>query len=619
MRNWKGWSGMNKRKKQRKFDLILVEILVISLFGSCIGVFAQTNLYWPVPGHTNLSQGYHEGKAIDISDGSIAGAKVIAAIGGTVTYVFKCGVQHYGSNNNNSCGCNGFGTGVVIAGDDGRIYQYAHMRAGCIPANIYVGARVNAAQQIGNVGTTGNSSGNHLHFGISKGKYWYESGINPQNESYIYSTEHTHSYVSSITSNPTCTNAGVRTYRCSCGNSYTESIPATGHKYNNTKVEPTLTADGYTLHTCSVCGNSYTDQVVKAPQKKDDGWYYCSSMPKEVTTQDYTIEYNNHFEKVAASSPGAGWTQAGVVKDEWQNSGAQYETQEDLTTSNERVLVRSVYYHFCGPSTGNSSNHSQTSSFVHYDSVDANSVNPTYVGVDEGYNYFYLYWKSSGEKVFCQSGVTCDGSYGSHGKRNCTWYKTNVYQNRVHVVQYKYTKDSGWGNEIAVGGSATTTYRFKAIEKQEDTSGDASKDTTADPKQDVTSGNDSTKNETPANTTTEQPKKNVTSNVTNPQPSTNTTQVSTKKVLSKVKGLKLAAKKYGIVRVNWKKVKGASYYKIQISKKKSFKGAKSYTCNTTKYALWGLKKKKKYYVRVRAYSENDVAGAYCKAKRVKVK
>lgn len=430
---------------------------------------------------------------------------------------------------------------------------------------------------------------------------------------------HTHSYVSSITSNPTCTNAGVRTYRCSCGNSYTESIPATGHKYNNTKVEPTLTADGYTLHTCSVCGNSYTDQVVKAPQKKDDGWYYCSSMPKEVTTQDYTIEYNNHFEKVAASSPGAGWTQAGVVKDEWQNSGAQYETQEDLTTSNERVLVRSVYYHFCGPSTGNSSNHSQTSSFVHYDSVDANSVNPTYVGVDEGYNYFYLYWKSGGEKVFCQSGVTCDGSYGSHGKRNCTWYKTNVYQNRVHVVQYKYTKDSGWGNEIAVGGSATTTYRFKAIEKQEDTSGDASKDTTADPKQDVTSENDSTKNETPANTTTEQPKKNVTSNVTTKQPSTNTTQVSTKKVLSKVKGLKLAAKKYGIVRVNWKKVKGASYYKIQISKKKSFKGAKSYTCNTTKYALWGLKKKKKYYVRVRAYSENDVAGAYCKAKRVKVK
>ena len=71
--------------------------------------------------------------------------------------------------------------------------------------------------------------------------------------------------------------------------------------------------------------------------------------------------------------------------------------------------------------------------------------------------------------------------------------------------------------------------------------------------------------------------------------------------------------------MNWKKVKGASYYKIQISKKKSFKGAKSYTCNTTKYALWGLKKKKKYYVRVRAYSENDVAGAYCKAKRVKVK
>ena len=82
--------------------------------------------------------------------------------------------------------CSGFGTGLVIAGDDGRIYQYAHMQAGSIPANVYWSARVEAGQTIGAVGTTGNSTGNHLHFGISIGNYWNQSGINPQYENYIY-------------------------------------------------------------------------------------------------------------------------------------------------------------------------------------------------------------------------------------------------------------------------------------------------------------------------------------------------------------------------------------------------------------------------------------------------
>lgn len=43
---------------------------------------------------------------------------------------------------------------------------------------------------------------------------------------------HTHSYTSSVTKNPTCTEEGVRTYTCtSCKDSYTESIPATGHQW----------------------------------------------------------------------------------------------------------------------------------------------------------------------------------------------------------------------------------------------------------------------------------------------------------------------------------------------------------------------------------------------------
>ena len=45
---------------------------------------------------------------------------------------------------------------------------------------------------------------------------------------------HTHSYTSSVTKNPSCGENGVMTYTCSCGSSYTEAIPASGHQWTTT-------------------------------------------------------------------------------------------------------------------------------------------------------------------------------------------------------------------------------------------------------------------------------------------------------------------------------------------------------------------------------------------------
>ena len=60
-----------------------------------------------------------------------------------------------------------------------------------------------------------------------------------------------------VTTEPTETTPGVRTYTCTvCSATRTETIPATGaHDYQFTKnVAPTCTADGYDLYTCSGCG-----------------------------------------------------------------------------------------------------------------------------------------------------------------------------------------------------------------------------------------------------------------------------------------------------------------------------------------------------------------------------
>ena len=61
----------------------------------------------------------------------------------------------------------------------------------------------------------------------------------------------------------TCTKTGLTEGKhCSVCNAVIkaqETVPAKGHKYVDTVVKPTYTAQGYTLHKCSVCGTSYKD------------------------------------------------------------------------------------------------------------------------------------------------------------------------------------------------------------------------------------------------------------------------------------------------------------------------------------------------------------------------
>ena len=106
---------------------------------------------------------------------------------------------------------------------------------------------------------------------------------------------HTHNYTATITKQPTCTAEGVKTFRCSCGDSYTETISAAGHifgayVYNN---DATETADGTETAACTICGakdtrtaagtkiahvHNYTAAVTKAATCAEEGVknYTCS-------------------------------------------------------------------------------------------------------------------------------------------------------------------------------------------------------------------------------------------------------------------------------------------------------------------------------------------------------
>lgn len=79
----------------------------------------------------------------------------------------------------------------------------------------------------------------------------------------ILNPNHIHNYVSEITKEPTHTENGVRTYTCICGDTYIEEIPKLGHTYDQGVItkQPTCTEKGIKTYTCIGEDDSYTEEI----------------------------------------------------------------------------------------------------------------------------------------------------------------------------------------------------------------------------------------------------------------------------------------------------------------------------------------------------------------------
>ena len=106
---------------------------------------------WPVPGRSGISSGYGPRwggfhPAIDIP--APTGTTAVAADAGTVT---TAGWVK-----------GGLGNLVVVSHGNGTVTKYGHLSS----IDVSVGQKVSKGQRVGGIGSTGNSTGSHLHFEI---------------------------------------------------------------------------------------------------------------------------------------------------------------------------------------------------------------------------------------------------------------------------------------------------------------------------------------------------------------------------------------------------------------------------------------------------------------------
>ena len=126
---------------------------------------SPSGFVWPCPGYYYLTSEWNEDRgsynhgAIDIADAGIMGADVVAAKEGVVIDSYNGCYHNWGKDG--SCGCGGgYGNYVMIAHDGGKMTVYGHLST----TMVYTGQHVYQGQVIGYVGSTGHSTGAHLHF-----------------------------------------------------------------------------------------------------------------------------------------------------------------------------------------------------------------------------------------------------------------------------------------------------------------------------------------------------------------------------------------------------------------------------------------------------------------------
>lgn len=157
------------------FSLFFLPKVTYAQMGPAV-MTGSRDFQWPVPGYYNITSCYYnydfathaaQGGHCALDIWAPSGTAIVAAYGGTVVE------STYGS---------GWGNTVVIRHDNYNgvtlFTRYSHMSS----RSVSVGNPVSKGQQVGTIGATGNVTGEHLDFSVTKDSYaspWRNYAIDP--------------------------------------------------------------------------------------------------------------------------------------------------------------------------------------------------------------------------------------------------------------------------------------------------------------------------------------------------------------------------------------------------------------------------------------------------------
>jgi murein DD-endopeptidase MepM/ murein hydrolase activator NlpD len=124
--------------------------------------------YTAVTSSFNNQESFRTSKHKGLDLAAPLGTTIYSVTDGVVTAVHGgCGTGYYG----NTCG-SGYGNYVKVKASDGTIYIYAHMKT---TPSVKLNETITKGQKLGIVGSSGSSTGPHLHFEVKKNN----TSVNP--------------------------------------------------------------------------------------------------------------------------------------------------------------------------------------------------------------------------------------------------------------------------------------------------------------------------------------------------------------------------------------------------------------------------------------------------------
>ena len=399
--------------------------------------------------------------------------------------------------------------------------------------------------------------------------------------------EHTHSYTSKVTKPATCTENGVKTYTCECGDSYTETIPATGHISSDWIIDKNaaINVKGSKHKECTVCKTVLETADIPA-------------LPMiNIQSANVSVSTNSYVFDNTAKKPSVTVKIGGKALKNGSDYTVSYLNNTKVGTATVRITGKGDY---TGTITRN---------------FTINPAKQQIQKLETRYKGFFVDWAQKGSATGYEVQYATNSNFTGAKRATITNNKTDkttvskLSANKTYYVRVRsYTNRNGkvyygaWSdiksiktanNDITkatVSGISTKAFTGKAITQKIAVRYNGKT---------LKSGTDYT-----VSYSNSKYVGTATVKITGKGSYSGTITKTFKIFPAKQEIKKLSAKSKGFS-VTWVKKGSATGYEVQYSTSSSFKNASKATItskNTSSKTVSKLKSKAKYYVRVRSYT-----------------